>query len=69
MENFEKYVGNLIRTARTEEGLTQKELAEKVGVGEPTINKYESGRQNLTVKTLKKVADAMGLKINITFHK
>ena len=62
-------IGNLIKQARTEQGLTQKELGEKIGVGEPTVNKYEGGKQNLTVETLKRVADALSMHIKITFHK
>ncbi|MVM36452.1 helix-turn-helix domain-containing protein [Spirosoma sp. HMF3257] len=69
MSNFKSEIGSLIRQARTEQGLTQKELGEKIGVGEPTVNKYESGKQNLTVETLKRVADALDMQIKITFHK
>jgi len=68
MADFKSEVGDLIRRTRTEQGLTQKELGEKISVGEPTVNKYESGKQNLTVETLKRVADALNMRIKITFH-
>ncbi|GAB3726647.1 helix-turn-helix domain-containing protein [Spirosoma lituiforme] len=69
MTDLKVETGNLIRQARIEKGLTQKELGEKIGVGEPTVNKYEGGKQNLTVETLKRIADALGMQIRITFHK
>ncbi len=62
-------VGHLIKKARIEAGLTQKELGERLGVGEPTISKYERNGQNLTIQTLKKVADALNVELKITFHK
>ncbi len=69
MSEITEQVGRLIREARTKAGMTQKELGERLGVGEPTVNKYESGKQNLTAETLKKVAVALGMQIKITFHK
>ena len=69
MSEITLQIGRLIREARTERGLTQKELGEKLGVGEPTVNKYESGKQNLTAETLRKVAVALDMHLKITFYK
>lgn len=35
--------GTLIRTLRTQKGLTQKALAEAVGVGDKAVSKWERG--------------------------
>ena len=35
--------GALIRTLRTQKGLTQKALAEAVGVGDKAVSKWERG--------------------------
>ena len=69
MSEITEQVGKLIKEARVKAGLTQKELGEKLGVGEPTVNKYEGGKQNLTAETMKKVATALGMQIKITFYK
>ncbi|GAB4017104.1 helix-turn-helix domain-containing protein [Spirosoma koreense] len=61
MSGAKERVGQLIRESRKAKGLTQKELAEKLGVGEPTVTNYESGKQNLTVDTLQKIAVALGV--------
>ncbi|MVM33280.1 helix-turn-helix domain-containing protein [Spirosoma sp. HMF4905] len=67
-EETKKKVGQLIRDARKSKGLTQKELGEKLGVVGVTISDYETGRQNLTLDTLDKIAEALGVKAKITFE-
>ena len=62
-------VGKLIKQARLAAGLTQKEAGEKVGVSEATFNRYETGKQNLTLDTLRKVANALDVNLKITFNK
>ena len=40
--NYNK-IGNFIAEKRKEKGLTQKELAEKIGVTDKAVSKWESG--------------------------
>ena len=63
--NLKQKTAELIRSTRKAKGLTQKDLALKMGIGEPTINHYESGRQNLTVDTISKLGDALGVEFAI----
>ncbi len=67
MSEIVEQIGQLIKTVRTQEGLTQKELAERLGVNVATVNRYETGKQNLTVDTIKKIAKAIGSNITVTF--
>ena len=46
--------------ARQETGLTQKELSEKTGITQGDISKLENGNANPSIKTLKRIAMAMG---------
>jgi len=56
-------IGERIKKARIAKGLTQKELADKVGVQNAAIYKYESGRVvNLKQDMIKKLSDALGVK-------
>lgn len=56
--------GEKIRTLRKELGLTQKQLAEKSGIIETTIRKYESGAQNPKLNNLQKLATAFDIPLN-----
>lgn len=67
MQDIKIRVSQFIREARKARALTQKELAEQLGVAETTVNRYESGEQNLTIETLQKVASALGVDVSAFF--
>lgn len=55
-------VGSIIKRARLEKGLTQEELAEKVGVKKSAVAKWENGRvSEIKRSNLKNLADVLGL--------
>lgn len=55
-------VGDIIKKARTDKGLTQEELADKVGVKKSAVAKWENGRvSEIKRSNLKNLADALGL--------
>lgn len=56
-------IGERIKKIRLEKGMTQKELAEKCGLFDSAIRRYESGRQNPKIGTVQKIA--MALDVNI----
>ena len=60
MSEITEQVGKMIREARKAKGLTQQELGDTLGVNKATINKYEGGKQNLTIETLHRLMEAMG---------
>ena len=49
-----------LRWARAEASLTQAQLAEKVGMSQQQLARLESGDSNPTVKTISRVAEALG---------
>jgi len=53
--------------ARTSQGLTQKELSIRSGIAQGDISKIENGNANPSVKTLKRLANAMGKTLKIEF--
>lgn len=53
--------------ARKESGVTQKELSEKTGIAQADISKLENGNANPSLKTLKRLANGLGMKLEIQF--
>jgi predicted transcriptional regulator len=53
--------------ARIAEGMTQKELSERSGIAQGDISKMENGNANPSVKTLQRLAAAMGKSLKIEF--
>lgn len=56
-----KIVGMNIRKARIEAGISQEELAGRMGVEQFYISGLEAGRRNATLVTLWKAAIALGI--------
>ena len=50
--------------ARSKAGLTQAQVAERMGVKQPVVAKIESGRSNVSFDTIKRYAHATGCKGN-----
>lgn len=53
--------------ARTSQNLTQKELSEKTGIAQTEISRLENGTRNPSIKLLQRLADGMGMVLNVTF--
>ncbi|MBU4479398.1 MAG: helix-turn-helix domain-containing protein [Candidatus Omnitrophica bacterium] len=63
-EELEK-IGNKIRKARNKKNLTQRELAEKIGLSQQTVSFVERGYNNISFVTLQKITEALELNIYI----
>ena len=53
--------------ARKSEGLTQKELSNRSGIAQGDISKLENGNANPSIRTLQRLASAMGKRLKIEF--
>lgn len=58
-------LGKQIRDIRKKQGLSQKKLAEKMGVSQQLISRIEKGGENVSLITLKNISDALGKKVTI----
>jgi len=56
-------VGRRLRQVRTEQGLSLRELAARVGKSESYLSRIERGQLDLTISTLKVIADQLGRSI------
>ncbi len=62
MANNEKQsVAMRLKLLRTEEGLTQNEIAEKLGISQQTYSKYEKGTSNVDSVILTKICNLYGV--------
>ncbi len=54
----------LVRT-RIEKRLTQRELAERIGVAQSALARFETGRGNPTLSFIQKVTSGLGLHLTV----
>lgn len=50
-----------LKAAREKRGLSQKEVAESIGVAKSTYSLYESGNREPNVQTIKKISDLLSV--------
>lgn len=62
------WAGNLIKLARSERGLSQRELARAAGTSQAAIAAYERGRRSPTLDTLARIVRAAGIDLRIRFE-
>ena len=63
-----KLIAHNIKIERVIKNLTQAQLAELVGVHEKYIGVIEAGKQNMTLKTLSKIARVLNVDIISLFE-
>ena len=63
----EHAVVQAIIDARKNAGLTQKELSERPGIAQGDISKLENGNANPSIRTLQRLAAAMGMTLKVEF--
>lgn len=63
-----KQIGDIIRNRREELGLTQEELAEKIGNSAGYIGQLECGLSMASIPTLKRLINVLALDANLIFY-
>lgn len=63
MATIYKKVGENIRKLRRKQGLTQEKLAELARIDPKSVIQIESGKRNPTLKTIRKIALSLKVKI------
>lgn len=62
-EAYAYYVGSIIRDARKEEGITQQELADRVGSKKSYISRIETGRVEPSAGFFLSIIGALGMSV------
>jgi transcriptional regulator with XRE-family HTH domain len=58
-ERLQRDVGRRVAEVRAERGLTQEELAEKVGVSVRYLQAVEAGAENLTIESIANLGNSL----------
>src|SRR5580692_8247844 len=61
VEDLARLVGERLRAARHERGLSLAALAETAGIGKGSLSEIENGARNPTLSTLYALADTLGV--------
>lgn len=61
--------GEVVRAARREAGLTQRELAELVGTTQSAVARWEAGAETPRFDTLSTLLRACGIEVDLAFRR
>lgn len=61
--NLRVQVGATLRAARENAGASLKDVATRAGIQPPTLHDIETGRSNMTLERLERIADAYGFAV------
>lgn len=64
-----KTIGEIIRTERKKQGITQLELGTRCGMDGSAIRKYESGKITPKFETVSKISEALNLRLEDFYPK
>ena len=63
MQDIQRHIGNTIRALRNKKGWSQDVFADRSGLNRAHVGEVERGESNVTIQTLKIIADTLGVKI------
>jgi len=61
-------IGIILRKAREDAGLTQEQLASRVGTRKTAISRIENHAEDIKLSTIQKVAKALGKSLEISLR-
>ncbi|ACY99154.1 MULTISPECIES: helix-turn-helix domain-containing protein [Thermomonospora] len=61
-------LGEAVRLRREELGLTQAQLAERAGLKQPAVARFEAGGTMPTIPMLERLAEALEMRLSIRFQ-
>ena len=63
----ERQIMRAIVEGRDEQALTQKQLSEMTGITQADISRFENGTGNPSLRTLKRLAAGLGMRLKVAF--
>lgn len=62
------YYGEILRQRRKDLGMTQKELAKRIGRERTYINRIEQGETDMQLSSFLRIASALGISLQLTVN-
>jgi transcriptional regulator with XRE-family HTH domain len=63
VQDIQKHIGDTIRALRLKKGWSQDVFSDKSGLNRAHVGEIERGESNVTIQTLKIIADTLGVRI------
>ena len=63
MQDIQKQIGDTVRALRLKKGWSQDVFADRSGLNRAHVGEIERGESNVTIQTLKIIADTLGVRI------
>ena len=67
-ETLKQQFGKIIQTIRKETGLSQEKFALKIEMDRTYYASVESGKRNVSLENIKKIADGLGVSLSKLFE-
>lgn len=64
MKSAAKQFGANLKRIRTEKSMTQGDIVRSTGIDRSSMSALEGGKQNPTLETIKKIAQALGVSMD-----
>jgi len=64
---IKKQFGHAMREKRRETGISQEELAMRIGADQAYVSRIEAGQMNITLETVEELAKALGVQASELF--
>lgn len=64
MQDIQKEIGKTIRALRLKRGWSQDVFGDHSGLNRAHVGEIERGESNVTIQTLKIIADTLGVKVH-----
>ncbi|WP_353683982.1 helix-turn-helix transcriptional regulator [Thermodesulfovibrio sp. 3907-1M] len=61
-------IGETIKKLRKAKGISQMELADRIGITYQQLQKYEKGKSKITIERLIDIAKALDVPVSVFFH-
>jgi DNA-binding XRE family transcriptional regulator len=63
LQDIQRQVGLRIKALRSRRGMTQDQFAERAGLNRTHLYRIETGKQSITLRTMKIIADALEVRV------